>query len=170
MDRFSENILRGPSPLSIAQRELIAAYVSGLNECNYCYGTHSMVAIEFGISQSLIEDLIDDLDNSDISKDFLPILRFVKKLTVSPSKLVRQDAQDVYDKGWSERALHDVICLCSLFNYFNRFLDGHGIKGHDNLYKIGARHLAKKGYKVPWFIKYIKGYIRNQKRKRIDEL
>jgi hypothetical protein len=28
---YHEAVLRGPSPLSVAERELIAAYVSGLN-------------------------------------------------------------------------------------------------------------------------------------------
>src|SRR5215472_568183 len=36
----SEAILRGPSPLTPAQRELIGAYVSSLNSCQYCYGGH----------------------------------------------------------------------------------------------------------------------------------
>ncbi len=30
---YHEVLLRGPSPLSVAERELIAAYVSGLNAC-----------------------------------------------------------------------------------------------------------------------------------------
>ena len=34
---YHDMILRGPSPLSIAERELIGAYVSGLNQCGFCY-------------------------------------------------------------------------------------------------------------------------------------
>src|SRR5439155_8589721 len=33
---YHEVLLRGESPFSAAERELIAAYVSGLNSCNYC--------------------------------------------------------------------------------------------------------------------------------------
>ena len=36
----SEAILRGSSPLTPAERELIGAYVSSLNACEYCYGGH----------------------------------------------------------------------------------------------------------------------------------
>ena len=33
--QYHEVLMRGESPLSVAQRELIAAYVSGLNACSY---------------------------------------------------------------------------------------------------------------------------------------
>jgi AhpD family alkylhydroperoxidase len=48
--RVSEAILRGPSPLTPAQRELIGAYVSSLNSCQYCYGGHRAAAELFGIA------------------------------------------------------------------------------------------------------------------------
>ena len=41
---YHQALLRGPSPLSVAERELIAAYVSGLNACGYCHGVHSAAA------------------------------------------------------------------------------------------------------------------------------
>ena len=69
-----------------------------------------------------------------------------------------------------EQALYDVICKCSLFNFYNRILDGHGNIGNDNLYKMGADHLFKNGYGVPWFIKFIKGIIRKSKIKEVQKL
>ena len=41
---YHDAILRGASPLTVAERELIAAYVSGLNTCGYCHGAHRMIA------------------------------------------------------------------------------------------------------------------------------
>ena len=35
---FHQALLRGESPFSVKERELMAAYVSGLNACQYCYG------------------------------------------------------------------------------------------------------------------------------------
>ena len=48
---FHEVLLRGESPFTIAERELIAAYVSGLNACNYCHGIHTVTAQQFGIAE-----------------------------------------------------------------------------------------------------------------------
>jgi AhpD family alkylhydroperoxidase len=56
--RVSEAILRGPSPLTPAQRELIGAYVSSLNSCQYCYGGHRAAAELFGIAPETIDGLI----------------------------------------------------------------------------------------------------------------
>ena len=38
---YHQALLRGRSPLSVAERELIAAYVSGLNACRYCRPTRA---------------------------------------------------------------------------------------------------------------------------------
>ncbi len=46
--KYHEIVLRGPSTLSVRERELIAAYVSGLNACQYCHGVHSVTAEAFG--------------------------------------------------------------------------------------------------------------------------
>jgi AhpD family alkylhydroperoxidase len=51
---YHDILLRGESDLSVAQRELIAAYVSGINACGFCLGAHSIIASTFGISEDLV--------------------------------------------------------------------------------------------------------------------
>ena len=51
---YHELVMRGPSPFTVAERELIAAYVSGVNECGYCHGVHTATAEAFGIQEGLI--------------------------------------------------------------------------------------------------------------------
>jgi alkylhydroperoxidase family enzyme len=41
---LAEVLLRGESPLSEAERELIAAYVSHLNNCIFCRNSHASAA------------------------------------------------------------------------------------------------------------------------------
>ncbi|VAV99334.1 hypothetical protein MNBD_ALPHA06-2080, partial [hydrothermal vent metagenome] len=51
-----DQILRDQdSDLSLAERELIAAFVSGLNACDFCFGAHKLMARAFGVSETLIE-------------------------------------------------------------------------------------------------------------------
>ena len=38
---LAQVLLRGESPLSEAERELIAAYVSHLNDCMFCMNSHA---------------------------------------------------------------------------------------------------------------------------------
>lgn len=169
MDKFTQTLMRGSSPLSVAERELIAAFVSGTNNCTYCHGIHAAVARQFGISEVLLKDLLEDFERADVSEKMRPLLAYVRKLTLTPSRMLMQDAQAVFDAGWEEQALRDAICVCGLFNYYNRLLDGHGLKGSEGIYNFGANHLTKRGYGVPWFIKYIKGFIRRSKLKQIAQ-
>lgn len=147
---FSEIVLRGKSELSFAERETIATFVSALNSCTFCYNSHLEVSKQFGVDENLIEQLLKDIDTSPISDKMKPVYHYVKKLTLSPSKMINSDADKVFEAGWSEQALTDAICVCSLFNLYNRLLDGHGIKGTQKSYDFGGKHLSKRGYKISW--------------------
>ena len=127
---YHDRLLRGDSPLSVAQRELIAAFTSGLNACNYCYNAHLLYAKAFGIAPEQIEAMVADLDTAPVDDNMRPILRYCETLTRTPSKLTEADAKAVYDAGWSERALFDAIQTCALFNLMNRILEGTGITAY----------------------------------------
>ncbi len=139
-------VLRQPSPLSVGERELIAAYVSSLNACQYCAGVHSVTAAAFGLAEGLIDDMIDDLEAAEIDEKLRPILRYVRKLTLEPAKMVGADAEAVFAAGWDEQALHDAVCVCCLFNFMNRLLEGHGIKGSQEIYRDRGERLMANGY------------------------
>ena len=49
---------------SKAERELIAAYVSGLNACRYCHGVHAATAGLFGIAEAALTALLSDVDSA----------------------------------------------------------------------------------------------------------
>ena len=126
--RFSEALMRGPGPLGVADRELSAAYTSGVNACSYCYHDHTMAAEHFGIEPAVFESLIDDVDAAPIKEKMKPLLRYVGKLTASPAKLTQADADAVFDAGWSEAEFHFAILVSARFNCINRLVQGHGIE------------------------------------------
>ncbi len=115
------------SPFTIAQRELLAAFVSGTNACNYCVGAHTATAVEFGVEEELISSLLNDIDTANVDENLKPIFKFVKKLTLEPTKMIQSDADQVFDAGWSERALYDAIIICCLWSFMNRLVEGLGL-------------------------------------------
>ncbi|MGY9006525.1 MAG: carboxymuconolactone decarboxylase family protein [Alphaproteobacteria bacterium] len=143
---LSEELMRKESPLSLAERELIAGFVSGVNACQYCHGIHSQTAIALGFPEDTFIKLLDDVDGSDIDEKIKPILKYVRKLTLSPSKMLQSDADAVFSAGWEERALHDAIAVCAMFNFMNRMLEGHGIEGDPATFAERGRMKAKVGY------------------------
>jgi alkylhydroperoxidase family enzyme len=124
--RMGEALMNGPSPLTPGERELIAAYVVGLAECEFAYVAHSAVAYAWGIEDGLIEKLIDDLDSAPVDDRFKPLLAFVRILTLTPSQATQADADAVFDAGWDEKALHDAIAVTARMCFMQRILEGHG--------------------------------------------
>ncbi len=127
MLRLIDDIMRGDSPLTVAERELIFAYGSGQNACNFCYQSHRPVAAAFGIDESVFDELMTSIDGSSVDERLKPILRFVQKLTLTPSRMTQADADAILDAGWDEQALVDVVSICAVHNFFNRFVDGVGV-------------------------------------------
>lgn len=141
-----EVLMRGDSPLSEGERELIATYVSGLNECSYCYGVHSQATVNYGFEETALRAMLDDLDTAAIDDRLKPLLAYAGKLTVRPACVTDADAQAVYDAGWNEAALHEAILVTCLFNFMNRLLEGHGVHGHEAMYKERGAMLRQYGY------------------------
>jgi uncharacterized peroxidase-related enzyme len=143
-----EAILRQPSALSEGQRELIAAYVSGLNGCRYCYGVHAEAAKAYGeVLPPSMEDIRTDAGLEGMDDRLRPILRYARKLTEAPPSVTAEDARAVYDAGWDEKALHDAILVVCCFNFMNRLLDGHGVHGDAALFRDRGVMLQRYGYR-----------------------
>ncbi len=141
-----EAIMRGASAFTAGERELMAAYVSKLNSCTYCASSHSEAAIVLGVERKLIEALTADIDTAPIDKRFKPIFKFLKKLTLTSSKMIQADADAIFAEGWDERALHDIVMVCCCFSFMNRLADGHGLPSDPTLFAARAKRHAEEGY------------------------
>lgn len=124
---YHDRLLRDESPLTVGERELIAAYVSGLNACEFCHGAHIIAASAYGVDETLFAALMADPETAPVDERLKPILAYVRKLTLSPARIAPADARRVYDAGWDERALFDAISVCALFNMMNRIVLASGI-------------------------------------------
>jgi uncharacterized peroxidase-related enzyme len=141
-----EALMRGPSPLSVANRELIAAYVSALNGCDYCHNIHRAAARAFGVDERTLEAIAHDPDGAALDDQIKPVLRYVAKLTQTPSRVTQADARAVYAAGWNDQALHDVASVCAMFNMINRIVNGLGINADEAHIADSARCVADIGY------------------------
>jgi len=140
---YHDAILRGPSPLSVAERELIAAYVSGLNQCHFCFGAHRTFAEVHGIDPKKFEKLIADPAAAGIEEKLLPLLAYAKKLTLAPASVTDQDAAAVYAAGWDEKALFHAISVTGLFNLMNRLVEGTGITANPMMRRASRDRIAR---------------------------
>src|SRR5260370_3790925 len=138
--------MRGDSPFTEAKRELIAAYVSGLNGCRYCHAVHAHTAVELGIGADVILELLTSAAVQHIDLKMRPVISFVRKLTLSPESIMATDADAVFAAGWDDRALHDAVAICALFNLMNRLVNGLGVERDEQYTQMAAKRLARGGY------------------------
>lgn len=144
--QFHEALLRRPSPFTEGERELIAAYVSGLNHCRYCHGVHAATAEILGTAQTAIVGALDDINSSPVSEKMKPVLRYAQKLTVKPSSLTQADADEIFAAGWPNDALYYTVAVTALFNFMNRLVEGMGIELEPSYIKPASERLARGGY------------------------
>ena len=144
---YHEILLRGESAFSPAERELIAAYVSALNKCDYCRAVHSQTAVALGIDANAISEILSGSGLEHVDHRMRPVLAFVRKLTLSPGAVTAADADEIFAASWDDRALHDAAAICSLFNLMNRLVNGLGVEAPEAYTKLAAERLAKGGYK-----------------------
>ncbi len=128
MMQFTQVVMREQGTLTIAQRELIAAYTSGLNGCTFCYGSHLIYAEAFGIEAGHLEALLADLDTAPVADDLRALLGYVRVLNTLPSRIKQSDIDAVLNAGWSEDALFEAVQICGLFNMMNRIIEGSGVR------------------------------------------
>ncbi len=147
--QMADNFLRGPSELSVAERETIFAYGSAINDCTYCHTSHKYTAAEFGVDEALWGAILADLDTAPIDDRLRAILAYVRKLTLAPATMTEADVHAVFAAGVSEEALFDAICVCAFNNLMNRVVDATGLVGTDDEHRESGRRLSTIGYKVP---------------------
>ncbi len=143
---MSEMLMRGESAFSTMEREMIGAYVSALNDCSYCYGGHRAAAEAFGLDPDFLESVLADINAAPVEERLKPVLRYLRKLTLTPSRMVQADADAVFAAGWDEAALTDAILICCSFSFMNRLVCGHGIKLNPERVAERTRKNLEMGY------------------------
>ncbi len=143
---FLEQLLRGPSPFSDAEREMIAGYVSGVNECNFCSNVLTGVAAARGAEAGLVGRLLDDATLDAVPDRMRPVLHYVRKLTERPASVGREDVEAILAAGWDERAAVHANLVCGAFNLFNRWVEGLGVDADTNYVKATIRQLLRGNY------------------------
>jgi len=135
-------IMRRESAFSFGERELMASLVSALNGCRYCTGIHEATAEAFGIEPGLLAELVEDIDTAKVDERLKPVMRFVAKLALEPSKMLPDDTQAMLDAGWDGRAVFDAVCVCAFYSFMNRYVDGTGLESSPAALREMGRQLA----------------------------
>lgn len=144
---FTEGVMRGPAPISGALRELIAAYTSWINDCQFCWRSHAAVAAEMLGSEDLVHSVLNDLESSPLTEAEKALMRFAHKVTRDLPEMEEADVAKLRALGWNDEAIYYTILVVSLFNFYNRWVTISGVHPvSDEAHRLHGKRLAANGY------------------------
>ena len=145
--KFTHEAMRGPSAWSVGDRELMAAYVSKMNQCEFCVGAHTAVAAMAYQDEARVSAVFSNLETAPIEEPLRATLRMLGKLTREHQVDV-SDMRAVLAAGASQEQVKDALAVCFAFNVTGRLADAFefsmpGPKG----FEAGAKYLLSRGYR-----------------------
>ncbi|HEY4967144.1 MAG TPA: peroxidase-related enzyme [Puia sp.] len=148
---LAEALLRGPSPLSSAERELIAAYVSHRNECIFCRNSHAAAArCLFGDDNRIVDELLHEHKDLLLSKKMKALLALAGKVQQGGISVHAADIKSARDAGAGDTDIHDTVLIAASFSMFNRYVDGLNVltPTEESDYLDMGKRMSEKGYQL----------------------
>ncbi|NUT35226.1 MAG: carboxymuconolactone decarboxylase family protein [Hamadaea sp.] len=145
-------LLRGPSPLTPAEREHIAAHVSRLNDCEFCARSHAAAErhLLVGVQPVRVADVPAQRESQEPS--LMGALLAVAEAVVRGGRHVSEPLLErVRAAGGGDEHIHDTVLIASAFCMLNRYVDGLAAvtPGEDAAYEAMGAVMAARGYARP---------------------
>jgi AhpD family alkylhydroperoxidase len=168
---LAQVLLRGESPLTPAERELIAAHVSNRNNCRFCMESHAAAArCLYGDERDIVDEVLSDPGFSDagssdaarsdaklsdregveVSPKLKALLRIAGKVQILGKEVTPENIEAARVEGATDREIHDTVLIAAAFSMFNRYVDGLGTfqpTDKEVYAEMGVR--MAKGYVLP---------------------
>lgn len=153
LSELADVLLRGDSTLSRGERELIAAYVSRGNECEYCAGSHGATAAAQlpGGAEQVEQTLAGAAGDAPVPEKLRALLEIAGLVRVDGRLVSAEAVARARGLGATDREIHDTVLIAAAFCMFNRYVDGLATSVPENpaAYAAGAAQLVQHGYQLP---------------------
>ena len=149
LNKLAEVLLHAPNSLTPGERELIATYVSSLNDCYFCQTVHGAIAAaHFDGDEELVRGVKVDFGQTDISEKLKALLAIAGKVQKGGKQVTKADVEEARRHGATDVEIHDTVLIAAAFCMFNRYVDGLDTwQPHDEeLYRQRGKKTAREGY------------------------
>jgi uncharacterized peroxidase-related enzyme len=145
--KFTHEAMRGPSGWSVGDRELMAAYVSKVNDSAFCIGAHTATASQAYQDGAKVQAVLTDLESAPVEEPLRATLRMLGKLTAE-GDVSADDMRQVLSAGASPQQVEDALAVCVAFNTTDRLADAFGFEVlSPEGFEAGAKYLLRRGYR-----------------------
>jgi uncharacterized peroxidase-related enzyme len=149
MGKLANLMLRSNEGLTMAEREMIATYVSNLNDCFYCQQSHgAIVTCYLNDDNELISQVNKNYEHADISDKMKALLSIAGSVQKGGKYVTQQQIDDARNANATDREIHDTVLIAAMFCMFNRYVDGLAANTPTDLssYPLRAKQIAEHGY------------------------
>jgi len=122
---LAEVLLRGDSTLTRGERELIAAQVSKLNSCEFCFNAHgTQAALQLDGGWETVDAVIADGDGGPLATRLQALLRIAVAVQAGGRNVTKRLVDTAKAAGATDTEIHDVVLIAAAFCMYNRYVDG----------------------------------------------
>jgi uncharacterized peroxidase-related enzyme len=149
LNELAEILLHAPNSLTPGERELIATYVSSLNDCYFCQTVHGAIAAaHLEGDEELVRSVKIDFGQAAISEKLKTLLAIAGKVQKGGKQVTAAHVEAARKAGATDVEIHDTVLIAAAFCMYNRYVDGLDTwQPHDEeLYRQRAKKTAKEGY------------------------
>jgi uncharacterized peroxidase-related enzyme len=149
LGELAEILLRDTTGLTPLDRELIATYVSYLNDCFYCHNSHGEIAVCYANGdRDLVNAVRWNYKEAPISEKLKSLLQIAGKVQKSGKSVLPEDIENARQHGATDRDIHDTVLIAAAFCLFNRYVDGLASVAPQDLstYPLRAKQIVEHGY------------------------
>jgi uncharacterized peroxidase-related enzyme len=145
---LTQILLRGPSTLSEADRELIATVVSHGNKCKFCTTAHAATVDMLLGESDTSEKVRQDIATAPVSEKMKALLTIARHTGENGQLVTTQNIEDAKSAGATDLEIHDTVLIAALFSLYNRYVDGMAtlMPDDDSYFTMLASRLVSHGY------------------------
>lgn len=146
---LTQLLLRGPSTLTEAERELIATVVSHENACRFCTTAHAVTANQLLEETDTVEKIKQNIESAPVSEKMKALLTIAKQTQQSGKNVTESSIARAKAAGATDLEIHDTVLIAALFCLYNRYVDGLATVAPDDpsYYDDLAKRLVDHGYR-----------------------
>ncbi|MEU4068238.1 carboxymuconolactone decarboxylase family protein [Streptomyces wedmorensis] len=149
LNAIADTLLRGDSPLTRGERELIAAYVSELNATRFCADTHGAAAaaqLDGGID--LVKAVQHDADTAELTPLLRALLRIAAEVQAQAAPVREETVAAARAEGATDIHIHDTVLIAAAFCMYNRYVSGlaTALPTQPGYYEEAGRRITTHGY------------------------
>lgn len=145
---LTQVLLRGPSSLTEAERELIATIVSHKNQCTFCVTAHTAAANVLLGENDTTEKVKQDITSAPVSNKMKALLTIAAQVQQSGKAVTPDAINKAKEAGATDIEIHDTVLIAALFCLYNRYVDGlaTATPANPDFYQALGERLKNNGY------------------------